>query len=192
MEANTLYEIMRSIDPSAELLAADASCEWVRSTLAIVGRIALETPLPADEAQRTISEKTAHAYAVLDDLPDAQLSSEDLWNLLLMISVPWKRTEIVKLPQIGRILSNFVADTSGSRKIILWADTSPKDNLGPLGKGAVAWMPPTDDPLRDVIEKSAQNDDERTALSSLFKRRIQDEDIDQLVRALGRKKTNDL
>jgi len=90
MRTTTLYETMRSIDPSAELLVSDESCEWVRSVLAIVGRITLETPLPADEAQRTISEKTAHAYAMLDDLPDEKLASEDLWNLLLMISVPWE------------------------------------------------------------------------------------------------------
>ena len=45
--------------------------------------------------------------------------------------------------------------------------------------------PRSGDPLRDSVVQMAQSEEERNALEALFKRRIQDEDVDELIRVLG-------
>lgn len=190
MALQTLLDSMKLIDPKATLLYRDERCEWVRSALAIVGKIQVATG-DKDTSPRTLSSSLtkliSHAYSVLDTLPDEQLSFEDLWNLLLLISVPWTRPEVRDRADIVNILSAFATDISGSRKLILWADTSLERYLGSLGSGAGSWVPPSGDPLRDTVMEFARNKTERKVFELLFKRRLADQDIDDLIRVLSRR-----
>jgi hypothetical protein len=184
MSATSLATLIKLNDPHAEPLAADETCEWVRSRFAIVGRVCVETKVSPSELRDLIDQRTAHAYAALDQLSESELSFADLWNLLLVIAVPWTRTEARSLPEIDKLLESTATDTSGSRKIILWADSSLEAHLGDLGHGN-SISPRSGDPLRDSVIQVALSEEERNALEALFKRRIQDEDVDELIRVLG-------
>jgi hypothetical protein len=190
MDSETLLDSVIRLDPKAMTIYRDEQCEWVRCRLAIVGKIQLDRPeayVAAQKLTSSLKKLTAHAYAVLDELSDEQLSFEDLWNLLLLIAVPWTRADIRKHADIADVLSTFATDVSGSRKVILWADTPLEQHLGSLGAGAKPWIPPSGDPLRDAVTGFARSDAEHDAFEVLFKRRIEDEDIDELIRVLGGK-----
>lgn len=182
----TLHDIIRNHDPAALLIKRDERCEWVRSTLGIIGLIRISEPLLPPALQTRLSDDIAHAYAVLDEFPDSTISFDDLWNLLLLIWIPWTRDELEQLEDIANILLSVSRDTAGSRKVILWRDRSPAEYVGPLGRGAAPWLPSSGDPLRAAVTSIARDDEEQNALDLLFKRRITEEDVDQLLRTLGR------
>src|SRR6266436_692945 len=115
MSEPSLAALIKLNDSDAEPLAADETCEWVRSRFAIVGRICVETKVSPSELRDLIEQRTAHAYAALDQLSESELSFADLWNLLLVIAVPWKRSEARSLPEIDHLLGSTATDTSGSR-----------------------------------------------------------------------------
>jgi hypothetical protein len=190
MASNPLLDSLRNIDPDAAVIYSDEVCAWVRCRLAIVGRVQLnksDADASPEKLSSSIKQLTNHAYAVLDELPDDQLSFEDLWNLVLLISVPWTQTELEKRTKIVETLAEFATDISRSRKLILWSDVLPEEHFGSLGAGDKPWSPPSGDPLRETVKKFARNPDEDNALEALFKRRLSDEDIDDLIRVLGGK-----
>ncbi len=181
-----LYDSIKEVDPGAEILVADDVCEWVRSSLSIVGLIRIESKLEADELRNVISDRIKAAYSLVDDLSDEKLALEDLWNLLLLIQVPWTRDEVRLLPATAQVLSNVANDTKGSRKIIVWTDSTPAQYVGPLGEGMTSWIPPSGDPLHDTVKEFARDSAEAIALEVLFKRRISDDEIEELIQTLTR------
>jgi len=185
MSLTSLIALIKLNDPDAEPLTADETCEWVRSRFAIVGRISIETKVSPSELKDLTEQRTARAYAALDQLSDNELSFADLWNLLLVVAVPWTRREARSLTEIDNLLASTATDTSGSRKIILWKDSSLEKQLGDFEHSENAATALSGDPLRDSVIQMAQNEEERAALEALFKRRIQDEDVDELIRVLG-------
>jgi hypothetical protein len=179
-------ESVRQFDGRARELREDAQCQWVRCGFGIVGLVTISHAAPAAELDARIEGLVAHAHSVLDDLPDEQLEVEDLWNVVLLIAVPWTRAGAASEPLIAAVLLRWTRNTIGSRKIILWQGSDLRDYLGPLGLGARGWMPPLGDPLRDTIMSAAAGDDERRVLEVLFKRRIDQADIESLIEVLSR------
>jgi hypothetical protein len=172
-------------DSTVQELQRDDQCEWVRSRYGILGLVRIDERISHQEVKRLLDERVAHAHSVLDQLPDEALSFEDLWNLLLMISVPWNIEQAEADRELAELLLSCVRDTTGSRKIIIWRGTSPTDYIGRLGKGAGSWMPASGDPLREAADATSQSDTERQVLEILFKRRISEKDVDQLIQTLG-------
>jgi hypothetical protein len=138
-----------------------------------------------DEAQQALSKCATHAYSLLDALPEDRLAFEDLWNLLLFVSVTWIEDDLRNSAVLAAAASQHARDTVGSRKILLLKGRSPLDYIGALKPGRDPWSPISGDPLRDALNVVARNETELTALQVLFKRRISEEDLDQLIRALA-------
>jgi hypothetical protein len=176
-------EVLIGIDPSSTPLMRDASCEWVKTALGIVGVVAIGgSPQAAlDLVHRSVS----HAYAQLDRLPEADLSFEDLWNILLFISVAWPEKE-TRGHSPAHDLIAFANDMTGSRKILLWQGDSPLQHIASFQPGTTAWTPVSGDPLWDAINTVARDNSEAEALSLLFKKRISQQDLDQIIEALSR------
>jgi hypothetical protein len=172
---------------SAELLAANERCVWMRSKWGIVGTInLLDLPQDGTTLSVAIAAAVSHAYSLLDALPETRLPAGDLWNLTLLLSVPWTRADGAKRPAIHEPLRLLVQDTKGARKVILWSDETVKDHFGRLTTPRQVLSTPFTDPLRDTIAILARDTAEREALDLLFKRKLTQEDIDELVRVLGR------
>ena len=185
-----LLQLLHRIDDKVKELRADEQCEWVRSKLGVIGFIRVAEPVNDDALDALLGERIAHAHALLDELSDDDLQLEDLWNIVLLIAVPWTRDAMATLPETARVLLSWVRDTSGSRKIIVWSGTTVEDYLGPLGGGLTGWMPPTGDPLRAAVGAAARDAEEARALEVLFKRRIDESDFELLIKVLGRKSTS--
>jgi hypothetical protein len=128
-----------------------------------------------------------NAYAAVDRVPTARLSTDDLWTLLLVIVVPWKREELNSRDVELGVLRKFVGDTIGSRKLIVSSDESVRALLGPVAGSRSIWYPTSDDPLRDQLLASVKNPEELKALEVLFKKRVSADDFDRLITALRRK-----
>jgi hypothetical protein len=187
----TLLEIIRGEDPAATQIVGDDQCEWIRSRFGIVGRIVVSERCDQETLRSVLNRRIAHAHAVLDQLPDQTLSFEDLWNLTLFIMVPWSKEEVQTEKPVADRLLGYARDSSGSRKVLLWRGTGPRDHLGPLGRGPESWMPSRGEPLQDAIDSVARCEEEKQALGVLFKRRIPEEDIERLVRVLSRESPDD-
>ncbi len=184
--SSSLHEQVLAFDRQATVLFADTSCEWVRSRIGIIGLIALEDTLSPETMAARLAEQIVRAHAQLDALPESLFSFDDMWNVILLIGVPWTEEESESDPVLRRELLNVTRDLSGSRKIVLWRNTPVPTLLGPLAPMPGIIGTSSEAPLRDVIQESARDDVERGALEVLFKRRITESDLDTLIRALGR------
>ncbi len=179
--------VMRRVDHQARRLTKSEDSEWFRSRLGIVGVTRVPPVRDAEELREQLRASIGKAHALLDTLPEDQLSLEDLWNLLLFVAVPWNQEEAENHKDIMAVLEEAVQDTAGSRKIILWRGKSLVDHLGPMGRRGTFWLPSSSDPLRDALHAAARDDREREALEALFKAKISEADLDQIIEALGRK-----
>lgn len=185
-ERESLQNLMRAVDGEAQSLESDERCEWVRSRFGIIGRVSLSEKVPVESLDQRLRELVDHAYGVIDQVPDAVLGFEDLWSLLLLICVPWSRNEVASSPRLAEIFAGYSRETTGSRKVIVLAGEPIQDLFAPLGTGPSAWMPPPGDPLHEAINAVAHDEAERDALEIVFRRRITEDEIDALIRVLGR------
>lgn len=187
MHGQEFYEDIKRIDENAKVLVEDNSCQWIRSQMGIVGLVRIDAKVSSEGLNELFSTQVAHSYGMLDRLPQSALSSDDVWNLLLIVSVPWGEDEMRDMPDVAAVLNEYAQNMEGSRKIILWKGSSLDKHLGPLGEGIISWMPSSADPLREAVESAVRDDVERDAIEVLFKRRITDEDFERLIHALGRR-----
>jgi hypothetical protein len=182
-----LLRELSELDRNAKQLVDDEICEWVRSRPGIIGMVRLaRLQASVDHVAATFRRLVDHAYALLDKLPQEQLSVEDIWNVTLLIAVPVKEADVDRDSDVGKFLHGISQDVTGSRKLVLWVDQSVGDYFGPLGAGRHIWKLSSDDPLRQALESFAVDSLEREALEVIFKRRLSQEDIDELLRVLSR------
>jgi hypothetical protein len=174
------------LDRKAKKLVQDASCEWVRSRPGIIGVVQLARFAPLQQLTNLLRRLIDHAHTLLDRLPQEKLSVQDIWNVTLLIAVSIKESELDRDSEIAKLLDGISRDMSGSRKIVLWLDRRISDFFGPLGEGRHLWKLSSEDPLRRTLEHLATNLEERGALEAIFKRRLSQEDIDELLRVLSR------
>jgi hypothetical protein len=172
------------LDPQAELLAESARVAWWRTAWGVIGVAELDD----EQSITTLPDITRTAYALLDFLPEAKLPMDDLWNLTLVLAVPWTFQDATQHDRAWEALEAATRDTTGARKVILWSDERLADHFGRLTTAAQVQSSVLDDPLRDAIAEVSRDADERTALDALFKRRLSEDDVDDLVCVLGREK----
>jgi hypothetical protein len=173
------------LDRDAELLAENSQTSWWRTGFGVIG-IAEVTE---DATTRGLADLTHAAYALLDFLPETRLPAQDLWNLTLVLAVPWSFEEVVREPGLLEALEAVAHDPTGARKIVLWSNETLRDHFGRLATAAEKvqgfnW----NDPLREAIDTASRDEEERRSLEVLFKRKLGQDDIDALVRVLGREK----
>ena len=180
-----LRELLQ-LDRKAKKLVEDESCEWVRSRPGIIGVVQLARSGPIQQVTNLLRRLIEHAYTLLDRLPQDRLSVQDIWNVTLLIAVSIQESELDRDSEIARLLDRISRDVSGSRKIVLWLDRRIGDYFGPLGEGRHLWKLSSEDPLRLTLEQLATDSEERGALEAIFKRRLSQEDIDELLRVLSR------
>jgi len=174
------------LDRNAKQLIDNEFCEWIRSRPGIIGIVQVARFAPVQQLTNGLRRLIEHAYNLLDSLPQEKLSVQDLWNVTLMIAVPLKESEIDRDSDIARSLRAISGDLAGSRKVVLWSDRRVADYFGPLGEGRHLWKLSSDDPLRQTLERLASDSVEREALEMVFKRRLSQEDIEELLRVLSR------
>jgi hypothetical protein len=185
----SLEDSLRAVgDASARSIAHDDQCEWVRSHFGIIGIVRIGTYDRAADVSKVIESAIAHAYSQLDGLAPDILTHDDLWNLLLLLALPWTRTEVASSStELRQTLHACAGDVRGSRKLLLWANSSPADPFRELATdGAPEAFEALNDPIADELRSLAIDADEATALQLLLKRRIPDTDLDVLISALGR------
>lgn len=183
----TLEFTLKDIDPDSRQLAHNERAEWVRSRLGIIGMVVVPQASNGPELKEQIASEVRNAHALLDTLPEDQLSLEDLWNLLLFVAVPWTQAEVESgAAERREILDETIRDTSGSRKLILWAGRSVVDHLGPMGRRGTLWLPSSPDPLRDALQATVRDEAELNALEAIFKARISEADLERIVKVLSR------
>jgi hypothetical protein len=141
---------------------------------------------PIQQLTNLLRRLIEHAYTLLDTLPKEKLSVQDIWNVTLLIAMPIKESELDRNSEIAKSVDAISRDVTGSRKVVLWFDRRIGDYFGPLGEGRNLWKLSSDDPLRRTLERLATDLVEREALETIFKRRLSQEDIDELLRVLSR------
>lgn len=174
------------LDRNAKQIVDDELCQWVRSRPGIIGIVQLARFAAIEQLTNILRRLIEHAYNLLDRLPQEKLSVQDMWNVTLLIAVPIMESELDRDSDIARSLHSISLDVTGSRKLILWFDRRVGDYFGPLGAGRHLWKLSSDDPLRQTLGRLAADSVEREALEIVFKRRLSQEDIDELLRVLGR------
>lgn len=177
---------LERLDRKAQQLVDDEFCEWVKSRPGIIGIVQLVRFAPIQQLTNLLRRLIGHAYTLLDRLPQEKLSVQDIWNVTLLIAVPIKESELDRDSEIAKALDTISRDMTGSRKVVLWFDRGIADYFGPLGEGRHLWKLSSDDPLRRTLERLATDSVEREALETIFKRRLSQEDIDELLRVLSR------
>ena len=182
-----LHRELVSVDDSAELLIQNAQCEWDRCSVGIVGLITLSGESALVNLRHELGVLRSNAYATIDRVPAARLSTDDLWTLLLVVRVPWTREELAVRDGESSVLREFVSDTIGSRKLVMCTDESVRSLLGPIVGDGSAWYPTSDDPLRDQVRTSAKNPEELKALDLLFTKRFSDEEFERFIAMLGKR-----
>lgn len=183
----SLYVELASIDPDTELLTQNSQCEWDRSSVGVVGIVRVPLNSSAQNLSEQLELLRSNAYAAVDRLPTARLSTDELWTLLLVVAVPWSREQLNNMNAESVILRKFASDTTGSRKLIMSRDESVTGLLGPVAGSRLKWHPTSDDPLRDQLHASVKNHEELDALEALFKKRLSADDFDRMIAALRRK-----
>ena len=178
-----LRELIR-LDTHAKQLVKDDLCGWVKSRPGIVGIVQIGRVESKQEMAGVLRRLIERAYTLLDELPSDKLSIQDIWNVTLLISVPINESERDRHAESASFLDQIARDVTGSRKIVLWSDRRVADYFGPLGQGQNVWRPSSDDPLRETVRRIAANSNERNALEIIFKRRLSQDDIDELLKAL--------
>lgn len=168
---------------AVEPLVQNALCDWVKSQVGIVGRISLRT----DEAdmQRRLALLRQQAHETIDRVPLSKLSLNEVWNLLLVVRLPWQRDEILQKEQEWTVLREFISDVRGSRKLLQYADTPLASLLGPFDSQRSSAGRTYEDPFLDELETIALDPKELKALKLLFKRRFSATDLTALEKALG-------
>jgi hypothetical protein len=182
-----LYRELASVDSDTELLTQNSQCEWDRCSVGVVGVVTITLNSSTESLSEQLELLRLNAYAAVDRVPTARLSTDDLWTLLLVIVVPWKREELNSRDEELGVLRKFAGDTIGSRKLIVSSDESVRALLGPVAGSRSMWYPTSDDPLRDQLLASVKNPEELKALEVLFKKRVSADDFDRLITALRRK-----
>ncbi len=182
-ESTSLIDRLRSLDPEATEVLSATGIAWVRTRLGVIGEIRVPDAMPVEGAPQFISEEVERAHALLDQLPLSMFRRSDMWNLLLFITVPYFEAAIPT--DLAMRLEAECRGLVGSRKVLLWKEQHVESYLQPLAKRSSDAMG-ADDPLREALLREARDDTERRALDILFKRRLEESDIEELVRALGR------
>jgi hypothetical protein len=183
-----LLEDLLRLDRNATQLVDDELCQWVRSRPGIIGIVQIARFAPILQFTNILRRLIEHAYTLLDRLPQEKLSVQDIWNVTLLISIPIRESEFNRDSDVSKSLTSISRDLTGSKKLVLWFDRRPADYFGPLGEGRHVWKPSSDDPLRQTLERLAADPLERDALELVFKRRLFQEDIEELLRVLSRHK----
>lgn len=180
-----LHGLLAQSDSQATLLSLSDSAEWIRYRTGIVGLVHIAHPEPPSELRKLLGASIAAAHAALDALPSNALTSNDLWNLLLLLAVPWSLSEIEDDPERYGVLSQFERDLTGSRKLCLWRGVSPAVHVGAFRSVTSPWLPSSADPLRDELRSIVSDGLELDALTAIFKRRLREDDVNRIVRILG-------
>jgi hypothetical protein len=180
-----LRELLR-VDKHAKQILGDDVCEWVRSRHGIIGILRFACMESTGHLTSLLRRSIEHAYTLLDNLPRQQFSVQDVWNVTLMIAVPIKEAERKRDPDLNRSLDEISRDLNGARKIVLCLDEEIRDYFGPLSLGHDLSKLSGMDPLRETLARLATDSKERDALEVIFKSRLSQEDIDQLMLVLGR------
>ncbi|MFZ1083686.1 MAG: hypothetical protein WAN35_01830 [Terracidiphilus sp.] len=181
-----LLKELAHLDPKAKQLVEDEFCEWVRSRPGIIGIVQLARFEPKQQLDCVLSRLIDHAYTLLDGLPQERLSVQDIWNVTLLISVPIGKEELDRGSDVVKSLDALAQNVTGSRKLVLWFDRTVGEYFGRLGEGRESWKLSSDDPLRQTLERVAANSEERNALEVIFKSRLSQEDIDELLQELSK------
>jgi hypothetical protein len=181
-----LLKELLHLDHNAKQLVADEFCEWVKSRPGIIGIIQIARITSRQQLDCVLSRLIDHAYTLLDGLPQERLSVQDIWNVTLLIAVPIRKQELDRNSEVLKSLDALAQNVNGSRKLVLWADRTVGEYFGPLGEGRESWKLSSDDPLRQTLERVAANSEERDALEVIFKSRLSQEDIDELLQALSK------
>lgn len=185
--ADALVAALRPIDSTVESLSQNAVCECARCSVGIVVYANVRQDCSVVNLAEQLELIRHSSYALVDRIPTEKLSTDDLWALMLVVTVPWSRSELDKMPSEAAVLSRFVRNTQGSRKIVLTTDQTLSALVGPVASSESTWRPTSDDPLREQLSLSARDSEEREALGMIFKRRFTGDDIDQLIAVLGRR-----
>jgi hypothetical protein len=180
-----LRELLR-LDKHAKLIIGDELCEWVRSRHGIIGIVRLARLESTGYLMRVLRRTIESAYSLLDNLPRDKFSVQDVWNVTLLIAVPIKEAERKRDSDLNRSLNEIPRDLNGARKIVLCLDKGIRDYFGPLSLGHDPSEMSSIDPLRETLARFATDPKERDALEVIFKSRLSQEDIDQLMLVLGR------
>jgi len=151
-----LHSLIRRFDSSASLLAKDAGCEWVRSRTGIIGLVAIPHKQPAATLKAMAETRILAAHGLLESQPESQFSMEDVWNLILLISVAWSKEEAGD-ENCDQVLRDLEKDLTASRKIVLWRGTSPIEHIGPLSRTHGGIVAASADPALDAIEAAARH-----------------------------------
>ena len=182
-----LLRELLELDRNAKRLVDDELCQWVRARPGIIGSVLLARFADNQQPTNLLRRLIEHAYNLLDGLPQDKLSVQDIWNVTLLIAVPTTESELDRSSDIAKLLHSISLDVTGSRKVVLWLDRRVRDYFGPLGEGRHLWKLSSSDPLRRTLDHLASDQEERQALEVVFKRRLAQEDIDELLRILSRR-----
>src|SRR5262249_37279133 len=147
-----LLTVIRTVDPAARQLIQEPRLEWVKSRIGVIGLISIEVELSAAALVEVATRAIANAHGALDALPERELTADDVWNLLLIISLPWTLDEAREDQAIFEALFGLERDLRGSRKLLLWRGNSPLEHLGGFTADLKLWVPSSPNPLRDEIE----------------------------------------
>ena len=181
-EQDTLLRRLRAIDPEASELVSADDLSWIRTRLGIVGEVRLDQKTSLEAAPAAISAAIERAHSLLDVLPLAVFRRSDMWNLLLFVAVPYDRNVAAEQ---AATLEEQCRDLVGSRKVLLWKKQRIEEYLQPF-KTRTPELAGSDDPLREVLKQHARDAEDLRVFDFLYKRRLEEMDIDELVRALSR------
>jgi len=187
LEKSPLYTSLVSQHWSAERLSQDSECEWVRCWFGILGLVEIPDGTSDSEVPSVLSSRIDHAHSVLDELPEEKLNFDELWNVTLLVKVPWGAEDLAEHSEAAAALSRTIANTAGSRKVIVWKGEGLLAHVGRLGTGGGSWRPTSGDPIRETLIARAKDDAEKDAINILLDGgRISDSKLDDLVRVFAR------
>ncbi len=180
-----LLDRLGELDSTAKVLVDRPEVEWVRSRLGIIGLVSIQEPANAGSFRQMISVTLELAHGFLDALSPMEFSRSDVWNLLLLVRVPWTRQEIKTRTSEAAVLIDLCNDVVASRKVVIWKDADISDyfwsRVASVGSAGLA----TVDPLRQTLEDSVRTKEELQALEFLFKRKISREELERAISVLA-------
>jgi hypothetical protein len=172
---------------NVEQLTRDQRCEWVRSWLGVLGLVRVDPGVTDAELPPTLDSLVNHAHNMLDQLPEETLGFEDLWNVTLLVKVPWSRDEVEGRPKVSEALMELSANTTGSRKMVVWGNDSILEHIGKMTDSGAAWLPISGDPIREALLLASRDRSEAAAIETLIDGgRISDASLDELVGVFAR------
>ena len=183
---STLSASLRSQGWGVDQLTGDDRCEWVRCWFGILGLIRVPDQTTDSKVSDTLSSLIVHAHSMLDQVPEEALEFEELWNVTLLVHVPWPWHEMEGRPNVAIALADVVGNTTGSRKLIVWKGEQVLDHVGKLGASGGTWQPTSGDPIREALLASARDEREAAAINMLLDGgRIGDAKLDDMVHVFG-------